>query len=276
MVFQSYAIWPHLTVFDNIAYPLRLRRVDRGKMREAVTRTAEMLGIKRLLDRNATLLSGGEQQRVALARALVYEPKVLLLDEPLSNLDAKIRREVRSELRNIQESLGVTVIYVTHDQEEAMVLGDQVVVMRDGLVMQRGAPSAIYSEPSGRWVAEFLGSANVLEIKAVGRVGEKVEVETVGGLKVEVRVPEWDPLEAKYLCIRREQVLVSGEERVSAEVRGKWMGGEVVKAEYVGDRSELEVRGRGGEAKAYSPGSFKVVQEIRINLPSRSVRLLRE
>jgi iron(III) transport system ATP-binding protein len=235
-----------------------------------------MLGIGHFLDRNATMLSGGEQQRVALARSLVYEPGVLLLDEPLSNLDAKIRREVRVELRQIQQNVGVTVIYVTHDQEEAMVLGDQVVVLRDGLVQQTGPPVSLYSEPINRWVASFLGSANVLENKSVHRVGDKIEVETVGGLKIQAEPPQWDPTEARYLCIRREHILISEEGKPPADPKTNLLPAEIVGVEFVGDRCEVEVKVAEEKLRIYSSERFMVGHKVSINLPSRSVRLLRE
>jgi iron(III) transport system ATP-binding protein len=277
MVFQSYAIWPHLSVFDNIAYPLKLRRVERGKIKEAVKSTAELLGLGALLDRNATRLSGGEQQRVALARALVYRPRVLLLDEPLSNLDAKIRREVRSELRNIQEKLGVTVIYVTHDQEEAMVLGDQVVVLKDGLVIQNGSPSEVYGRPQSRFVARFLGAANVLDIKGLVKEGDKVTVDTTGGVRISgIDVPEWDLSDAKYLCVRREEISISEGQKTMAGPGENLLQAEVGGTEYIGDRCELEVKVGEEKLRLYCPGGSRPGQQISISVPSRSVRLLKE
>ncbi len=277
MVFQSYAIWPHLSVFENIAYPLKLRRVERGKMKEAVRSTADLLGLGALLDRNATRLSGGEQQRVALARALVYRPRVLLLDEPLSNLDAKIRREVRSELRNIQEKLGVTVIYVTHDQEEAMVLGDQVVVLKDGLVIQNGSPSEVYGRPQSQFVARFLGSANVLDIKELVRQGDKVTVETTGGIKISgIDLPERDLSGAKYLCVRREEISISEGGKTVAGPGENLLQAEVERTEYVGDRCELEVKAGEEKLRLYCAGGSRPGQQISICVPSHSVRLLKE
>ena len=277
MVFQSYAIWPHLSVFDNIAYPLRLRRVKRGKIKEEVKSTAQLLGLEALLDRNATRLSGGEQQRVALARALVYKPRVLLLDEPLSNLDAKIRREVRSELRNIQEKLGVTVIYVTHDQEEAMVLGDQVVIMKEGLVIQNGSPSEVYGRPQNRFVARFLGSANVLDIKGLVKQGDKVTVDTIGGIRISgIDVPEWDLSDAKYLSVRREEISILERQNTITGRGQNFFQAKIEKTEYVGDRCELEVKVGEEKLRLYCPESSKSGQHVLISVPSRSVRLLKE
>jgi len=165
MVFQSYALYPHMTVFDNIAFPLKAKRMPKNEMEEKVNWAASILGVERLLARRPRQLSGGERQRVALCRALVKEPKVLLLDEPLSNLDAKLRVSARTELEMFQRRMGITTIFVTHDQIEAMALGNRIVVMSGGKVMQVGAPQDIYHEPANLCVATFLGSPaiNLLE-----------------------------------------------------------------------------------------------------------------
>ena len=169
MVFQSYALWPHMTVFDNVAYGLRLKRVPRE---EITRRVREALALVEIGDVEATArrkpaaLSGGQQQRVALARAVVVEPRVLLLDEPLSNLDAKIRQRLRVEVRRLQRRVGITTIYVTHDQEEALAIADHVVLMNRGVVAQAGTPEQVYLEPATEFVADFLGVGNRLEARA--------------------------------------------------------------------------------------------------------------
>jgi multiple sugar transport system ATP-binding protein len=158
MVFQSYALYPHMSIFDNISFPLRARKQPKGEIKEKVEWAARILGIERLLERRPRQLSGGERQRVALARALVKEPAVMLLDEPLSNLDAKLRASARDELERFQRQLGMTTIFVTHDQIEAMGLGDRIVVMNAGKVRQIGTPEEIYHDPADTFVATFLGS----------------------------------------------------------------------------------------------------------------------
>ena len=178
MVFQNYALWPHMSIFDNVAYGLRLRKVPADEVRRRVIEVlemVEMMGSPGILERKPTALSGGQQQRIALARALVVRPKVLLLDEPLSNLDAKVRQRLRIEVRRLQRQVGITTIYVTHDQEEALSMADQVVVMDRGLVRQVGTPEDIYRAPSTAFVAEFLGVTNVLAGCVAGN-GEGVEV----------------------------------------------------------------------------------------------------
>ncbi len=164
-VFQNYALFPHLSIFDNIAYGLSIRRINKGEIR---TRVHDMLDRVRLSDKANSLpsqLSGGQKQRVALARALINEPKVLLLDEPLGALDAKLRRSMQLELKSIQENLGITFIYVTHDQEEALVMSDRVAVMNDGLLLQIGSPREIWEQPASKFVAEFIGTENFLDAR---------------------------------------------------------------------------------------------------------------
>jgi multiple sugar transport system ATP-binding protein len=157
MVFQNYALYPHMTVFENMAFGLKLRKVSKDAIRQKVKRAAEILGIEHLLDRKPKTLSGGQRQRVAVGRAIVREPKCFLFDEPLSNLDAKLRVEMRAEIKRIHMDLRSTTIYVTHDQEEAMTLGDRVVVMKDGIIQQCGAPLEVYHRPANRFVAGFVG-----------------------------------------------------------------------------------------------------------------------
>ena len=168
MVFQSYAVWPHMNVFENIAYPLRIRKMPKTEIRDRVNRVAEQVKMPELLDRYPSQLSGGQQQRVALARALAAEPRVLLLDEPLSNLDAKLREEMRLEIKELQSRLGITIVFVTHDQVEAMVLSDRIAVINQGRLLQVGTPQSIYEQPADEFVARFIGAANLLPIDESG------------------------------------------------------------------------------------------------------------
>jgi iron(III) transport system ATP-binding protein len=162
MVFQSYAIWPHMTVFENVAYGLRVRRAGAAEIAEKVHHALDLVQMRSFASRRASQLSGGQQQRVALARAFVFSPSVLLFDEPLSNLDAKLRADMRIELRELQHRLGITSVYVTHDLEEALAMSDRIVVMRDGLIEQTGTPDEIYRLPNSAFVADFVGSANLI------------------------------------------------------------------------------------------------------------------
>src|SRR5437763_10751987 len=183
MVFQSYAIWPHMTVFENVAYGLRVRRESKDQIAEKVDRALDMVQMRAFAERGASQLSGGQQQRVALARAFVFQPSVMLFDEPLSNLDAKLRADMRIELRELQHRLGITSVYVTHDLEEALAMSDRIVVMRDGKVEQTGTPDEIYSLPSNAFVADFIGSANLIRghHRADLTADNLVALETAGG-----------------------------------------------------------------------------------------------
>ncbi|MDG4764369.1 ABC transporter ATP-binding protein [Solwaraspora sp. WMMD406] len=162
MVFQSYAIWPHMSVFDNVAYPLRRRRLPKAEILSRTTEVLEMLGLAYAAQRPATKLSGGQQQRVAVARALVSRSDLILFDEPLSNLDAKLRKEVRQEIRDLQQRLGITVLYVTHDQEEAMAVSDRILVLEGGDIKDQGTPSRVYSRPADVFAANFVGESETL------------------------------------------------------------------------------------------------------------------
>ena len=184
MVFQSYAIWPHMTVFENVAFPLRVardRKYAAAEIRHEVGRVLEMVRLSGFENRSATQLSGGQQQRLAFARGLVRKPTLLLLDEPLSNLDAKLREQMRVELKRLQRTLGVTTVYVTHDQSEALALSDQIAVFSSGKVVQRGTPQEIYRRPRSQFVADFVGSANFLYGTVAGRADDLVKVETAHG-----------------------------------------------------------------------------------------------
>ena len=184
MVFQSYAIWPHMTVFDNVAFPLRVgrSRAGRAEVADRVRRALSTVRLDGLEHRPATRLSGGQQQRLALARALVREPKLLLLDEPMSNLDAKLREQMRLELRALQRQLGITTIYVTHDQVEALAMSNLVAVMHEGRIAQIGAPREIYERPASRFVTDFVGSTNLVPGRVVGAAGgDRYRVETACG-----------------------------------------------------------------------------------------------
>ncbi|MCO5091269.1 ABC transporter ATP-binding protein [Bosea sp. (in: a-proteobacteria)] len=188
MVFQSYAIWPHLTVFQNVAFPLKLRSVGKAELQERVMAALKSVDLDHLHDRYPNQLSGGQQQRAVLARCLVYRPRVLLLDEPLANLDAALREEMRFELREVQQKFGLTSIYVTHDQSEAMALSDNILVLSGGSIISSGSPREVFSKPQHRFVASFLGGANLIPARiVVGRQGppQIVGIDAAGALLVE-------------------------------------------------------------------------------------------
>ena len=183
MVFQSYAIWPHMSVFDNVAYPLTLRGLGRAEVRERVARVLDLVGLSGTEARAATLLSGGQMQRLALCRALVYEPDLLLLDEPFSNLDAKLREQMRHELRLLQRRLGITVLFVTHDQIEALSLSDRIAVIQRGRVEQVGPPRSLYEAPASAFVRDFVGSTVILRGRVSGQTPGRLTVALDGALR---------------------------------------------------------------------------------------------
>ena len=207
MVFQSYAIWPHMTVGENVAFPLQATGVARGEIGRRVERALEMVGLGAFRDRPAPMLSGGQQQRVALARAIVKEARILLLDEPLSNLDAKLRDQMRIELRDLQRRIGTTAIYVTHDQEEAMALSDRVAVMHNGRIVELADPHRLYLRPQTAFAARFVGQADLMACQLLAREGEYVRVATPIGELVAAAVPQ--DLSGKLeLLVRPEHIEV--------------------------------------------------------------------
>src|SRR5512145_2930129 len=235
MVFQSYALFPHLTVFENIAYGLNVQKLSKKTITERVGRVLDLVHLQGYGDRAPGQLSGGQQQRVALARALVMEPKVLLMDEPLSNLDAKLREVMRTEIRRIQQTLGITSVYVTHDQAEAMTLSDRIVVMHQGRIVQIGTAAEIYRRPANRFVADFIGKANFLPTRVVGTSPEgDLDLEVFGRV---LRLPVPDspshPGESVTLLARPEAILVARS--------GDGYRGYVCRTAYLGSVVEYDV-----------------------------------
>jgi iron(III) transport system ATP-binding protein len=187
MVFQSYAIWPHLTVFENVAFPLQIRKLAKGEIARRVGEVLGLVGLGDLGDRKSSELSGGQQQRVAVARAIVQSPDAMLLDEPLSNLDAKLRDRTRAEIHRLQRALGIAAMYVTHDQAEALSLSDRVLVMNEGYIVQEGTPREIYEQPASEFVADVVGAANFLDVVSEPVAAGSARVRLPGGATVDVR-----------------------------------------------------------------------------------------
>jgi spermidine/putrescine transport system ATP-binding protein len=240
-VFQSYALFPHLTVFDNVAFGLRRRRrVDRAEIRRRVEENLELVGLAGLGGRRPTQISGGQAQRVALARALVNQPKVLLLDEPMGALDARIRKTMQVELKRIQREVGITFLYVTHDQAEAMAMSDRLAVMHSGRCEDIGSPTRVYDKPGTRFVAEFLGSCNLLELTLDGTVARLVE-----GTAVQMP-PGTEPRAGSTLGVRPEKLVVSagraGTESAGGGPNVNRLQATVTTATYLGVSTEYELR----------------------------------
>ena len=241
MVFQNYALWPHMTVSQNVAYGLKLQKLASAHIQQRVHGVLEKVKLAGLGARYPGQLSGGQQQRVALARALVLNPDILLLDEPLSNLDAKIRVQVRAEIRKLQQELGITTIYVTHDQEEALSLSDRVAVMKDGRVLQVGAPKELYERPRTRFVADFVGTNNLVPGRVSERVGAELVVDTaVGRLRAVASGPVGDRC---VLAIRPENVAI-GE---AAGNGGNVVRGRVSFVAYLGSALRYDIEAGQGQ-----------------------------
>ena len=239
MVFQNYALWPHMTVYENAAYGLKLRKVAQPEIGERIRAVLEKVKLGGLEDRYPGQLSGGQQQRVALARALVLNPKILLLDEPLSNLDAKIRIQVRAEIRKLQRELGITTVYVTHDQEEALTLSDRIAVFNKGKVLQIGPPKELYERPANRFVADFIGINNMIDgtVRSIDATARRMRVATaLGELStiLDERLRVGDPC---IVCVRPENAAIDGE----AAAESNLVTGRVSFAAYMGHTLRYDV-----------------------------------
>ena len=247
LVFQSYALWPHRTVFENVAAGLKLRGVTPDEIKQRVAKVLGQIGLGHLAERYPPQLSGGQQQRVAIARALVYEPPVILLDEPLSNLDAKLREEARAFLRTLIMNLGLSAIHVTHDQVEAMALADRIVLLHGGAIAQDGSPSAIYNEPANLFAAEFMGSNNRLEGRLVERANGRATIEVLGERLSGMARTQTAPGNDAVGIIRLERMRLAraaGPNRLAMQLEAPM---------YLGERWELLFTRGHTSARAYAP-----------------------
>ncbi len=273
MVFQSYAIWPHMTVFENVAYPLRRGGIKRRDVQSRVMAALSMVGLADLASRGAPNLSGGQQQRVALARALVTEPEVLLLDEPLSNLDSALRESMRREIRELQQRLGITALYVTHDQTEALALSDYVCVMSGGNIVDFGEPERIYQAPSSRFVAEFIGLANIIEVSGIVAQGDAAHGDAVFG-RVNFDDTQHVQEGKASLLVRLDDVMVQA--ATEGELSANTWRGHVTSALFLGNLWDCTVDVNGFTMRAHVPRHNRVktgdVVDISIS-PERFVAL---
>ena len=249
MVFQSYALFPHMSVAENVAYGLTMRKLAKPEIRDRVEAGLEMVGLKGFGARLPSELSGGQQQRVAVARAIVLEPEVLLLDEPLSNLDAKLRRHVREEIRQIQQRLGLTAVYVTHDQEEAMAVSDRIIVMKNAEIAQQGTPRDLYERPASSFIADFIGDANLLDAEILSS-GAETRLRLLGQ---DYTLPLVSDLKgAARMVLRPHQV------HLSAQPQPGSLPAEVTYAAYLGNNVQYTLASEAGEIFAILPPSAQV------------------
>jgi iron(III) transport system ATP-binding protein len=277
MVFQSYALFPHLTIYENVAYGLRVQKLPANEIRERTERALDLMQLTTMAKRYPSQVSGGQQQRIALARAIVIEPSVLLFDEPLSNLDAKLREYMRDELRKLQKRLGITSLYVTHDQSEAMAISDRVVIMKEGRIRQVGTPREIYAFPQSRFVADFMGKANFLEVEVLGTNGESARIDIGGKTFIVPRAGRVRPNSGSALLVVRPEALrLISLANVENEIPLK---GCVDRFTYFGNIARYEVATENGPLliESYNPEASSIFEEgdnVGVLIDFESVRLL--
>ncbi len=273
-VFQNYALFPHLSVFENVAYGLRVQGKSAGDIAEAVSEVLALVGLQKYERQFPNQLSGGEQQRVALARAIVIRPRVLLFDEPLSNLDAKLRVHMRAEIRELQKALSITAVYVTHDQEEAMAVSDRIAVMSQGAIVQEGTAEDLYHRPASEFVAQFIGRVNLLAGRLLDVAPDGLEVDVAGRrLRVPHGAPGLTPGETVRLVIRPEAVEVQPANSADG------LAGIVVSRTFLGEKVDYQVRVGGDvvQVTRYNPGPgaiFAPGQSVTLQLPTDGVQIL--
>jgi len=271
MVFQSYAVWPHMTILENVAFGLKMRKVPRAEIGPRAEKVLELVGLSGFAGRSVSQLSGGQQQRVALARAIVLEPRVLLFDEPLSNLDAKLRERMRVELRSLQKRLGITAVYVTHDQQEAMALADRIVLMNAGRIEQIGAPAEIYTKPATRFAAEFVGLTNVFE----GRVesANPTTIRLSNGMLFHSTQAGFAAGDEVEVIFRPENIVLTQE----AGSAPNTFAGKVDSYFYLGSLSDMfvDVGGMMVRCQSSPPVSYPQGQQIAMHVPPGRVVVLR-
>ncbi len=282
MVFQSYAIWPHMTVAENVAFPFtvaRHRRYSRAEIAEAVKRALAIVDLDGFQQRSATRLSGGQQQRVALARAIVHEPRLLLLDEPLSNLDAQLRDEMRSELKRLQSKIGITTVYVTHDQSEALALSDQIAVIDKGRITQIGSPHDIYFRPANPFVARFVGATNLLTGRLLDSANGRGEVEVLSGRRIQCVLPQRiDDPSTVSVSVRPESIELLRPDAGNGQAKGQanCLAGRVSGVTFLGAACRVDVVSDGVSLQVTTPADIALPADGEVLLrfaPERAVAL---
>jgi iron(III) transport system ATP-binding protein len=268
MVFQSYALFPHMTSLDNVAYGLESSGLKKKEAREKAEDGLKLVGLAGMGQRLPAELSGGQQQRVAVARALVLEPQVLLLDEPLSNLDARLRRSVRTEIRDLQQRLGFTAVYVTHDQDEALAVSDRIIIMKDGVIAQEGTPRDLYEAPASAFIADFMGEANVMPCEVISVEGADATIRIAG---LEHKVPSRNArLGAAKLAVRPNSITLE-------PATGAPFPGRITHAAYLGDHIEYEVETARGSLFVVDPAVERALApktDIAIGFKGRGIAII--
>lgn len=274
MVFQSYAIWPHMNVFENVSFPLKAgRKFKKDEIERRVKKSLRLVRMEELIFRPSTQLSGGQQQRVALARALVKEPKLLLLDEPLSNLDAQLREEMRIEIKDLARELALSVLYVTHDQAEALAMSDRIIVMKDGVILQEGRPLEIYRTPKSQFVANFIGAANLFEGRLVRRAGDLGDVQTQHGRVTCLLLEGLADGDQVLVTTRPEEVKVAKQAPANS---ANLFPGIIAKVTFLGDSIDCRIKVNSQIIRAKLPPEliYQEGEAVFVQLPSQKTLAL--
>ena len=261
-VFQKYALFPFLNVADNIAFGLNLKKMDKDVIEKKVSRMLELVGLKGFEKRDVTLLSGGQQQRVAIARALVNEPKVLLLDEPLGALDAKLRKDMQTELKKIQKEVGITFIFVTHDQEEALSMSDTIVVLNDGVIQQIGTPMDIYNEPQNRFVAEFIGESNIIEGNMI-----KDGLVNFDGI-------DWECVDKGFKDNEDIEVVLRPEDMDVVEPEAGKVSGTIISKVFMGVHYEYLVETKNRNYKVHTTENYEIGKKVGLTIDPFDIQVM--
>lgn len=261
-VFQKYALFPFLNVADNIAFGLNLKKMDKDVIEKRVSRMLELVGLKGFEKRDVTLLSGGQQQRVAIARALVNEPKVLLLDEPLGALDAKLRKDMQTELKKIQKEVGITFIFVTHDQEEALSMSDTIVVLNDGVIQQIGTPMDIYNEPQNRFVAEFIGESNIIEGNMI-----KDCLVNFDGI-------DWECVDKGFKDNEDIEVVLRPEDMDVVEPEAGKVSGTIISKVFMGVHYEYLVETKNRNYKVHTTENYEIGKKVGLTIDPFDIQVM--
>ena len=271
MVFQSYALFPHMSVIENVSYGLKMINVKKEEYTEKSIETLKLVNLEGYENRMPSELSGGQQQRVAVARAIVLKPKVLLFDEPLSNLDAKLRRQVREDIREIQQKLGVTTIYVTHDQEEALAISDKVIVMNNAVIAQEGSPKDLYNNPKNKFVANFIGDANVVSVEIESKEGNSYKLRLA---EMQINITSEHILSGKvYVALRPEKINIQNN-KIENSIKAK-----VTNSSFVGNSYQYIVNSNIGKIYVVSNDTiniFNINDEVFLSFDEREVKILND
>ena len=271
MVFQSYALFPHMSVVENVSYGLKMINVPKEEYIQKSFETLKLVGLENYENRMPSELSGGQQQRVAVARAIVLEPKVLLFDEPLSNLDAKLRRQVREDIRELQQELGVTTIYVTHDQEEALAISDKVIVMNNAVIAQEGRPKDLYNNPKTTFVANFIGDANIVKARIETRNENNYDI-NFGGIQMKI-TSNFDLKDSVSIALRPEKINITKEKTINC------MATKIINASYVGSYYQYVASSNIGELYIISnetTNHLKLNEEVFLTFYESGITILED